>query len=262
MTVKTFLRKIPFYFLAYKIFLNCRRCCFGIINFLIYTKQYAEFKKREVSAHRFECTWRDRYPCLGDATVATVFDTHYVYHTGWAARILRQINPDRHIDIGSSLYFISIVSAHTAIDFYDYRPANIVLKNIYSHAANICSLPFEDASVPSLSCMHVVEHIGLGRYGDPIDTEGDIKAINEIKRVMRREGDLLFVVPVGKPRIIFNAHRIYSFDQIIEYFSGFKLEECTLIPDNALEVGIIKNPTKEKVNQQQYGCGCFWFKNN
>ena len=74
--------------------------------------------------------------------------------------------------------------------------------------ADLANLPFEINSVQSLSCMHTVEHVGLGRYGDPIDPDGDLKAIKEIKRVLAVNGNLLFVVPIGKPKIVYNAHRI------------------------------------------------------
>jgi hypothetical protein len=68
--------------------------------------------------------------------------------------------------------------------------------------------------------MHVVEHVGLGSYGDSLDPNGDLKAMSELKRVLSINGNLLFVVPVGKPRVMFNAHRIYSYEQIIECFKG------------------------------------------
>ena len=105
--------------------------------------------------------------------------------------------------------------------------------------------------------MHTIEHIGLGRYGDEIDPEGDIKSINELKRVLKPGGDLLFVTPVGTPKIEFNAHRIYSYEQIIEYFSPLQVKEFSLIPDNG---GLITNADPSLVQQQTYGCGCFWFK--
>ena len=107
--------------------------------------------------------------------------------------------------------------------------------------------------------MHTIEHIGLGRYGDEIDPQGDIKSINELKRVLKDGGDLLFVTPVGKAKIEFNAHRIYSFEQIIEYFSPFALKEFSLIPDIG---GLIQNADPSLVKEQSYGCGCFWFKKN
>ena len=124
---------------------------------------------------------------------------------------LSQTKPEFHIDISSTLYFCSIVSAFIPIKFYDYRPVKLNLEKLYTGSADLLSLPFEEGSVNSLSCMHVVEHIGLGRYGDPLDPDGDLKAISELIRVLAPDGNLLLVVPVGKKsRIMFNAHRIYS----------------------------------------------------
>jgi hypothetical protein len=105
--------------------------------------------------------------------------------------------------------------------------------------------------------MHTVEHIGLGRYGDEMDPDGDLKAIKEIKRVLAIDGNLLFVVPIGKPKIMFNAHRIYSYDQIMQYFSDFELKKFSLITDDG---DFIQNSTKDTADEQKYGCGCFWFK--
>ena len=204
-------------------------------------------------------SWEKRYPCLCDNTGSTGFDRHYIYHPAWAARILALNKPESHVDISSTLHFCSIVSAFIPTKFYDYRPANLELGNLSSEAADLLALPFADAALPSLSCMHVVEHIGLGRYGDNLDPDGDLKAISELKRVLAVEGSLLFVVPVGQPVIMFNAHRIYSYDQILSYFTGFELKEFALIPDNPEEGGLIRNASKESAAKQTYACGCFWF---
>lgn len=209
---------------------------------------------------RFRLVWGDRYPCFDDRTGTTPFDRHYVFHTAWAARIMAQTRPQYHVDIASSLYFSALVSAFIPIRFYDYRPADLKLSHLDSGVANLTSLPFPDKSVSSLSCMHVIEHIGLGRYGDPLDPNGDLKAMRELGRVLAPSGNLLFVVPVGKPGICFNAHRIYDSDQIIESFPDLVLQELTLIPDNSEDGDLIFNPDRALLRKQSYGCGCFWFK--
>jgi SAM-dependent methyltransferase len=107
--------------------------------------------------------------------------------------------------------------------------------------------------------MHTVEHIGLGRYGDPIDAGGDKKAMDELARVLAPGGTLLFVTPIGNERIEFNAHRVYNYATIIEGFKTLKLKEFSLIPDDFEEVGYITNPSTEIINKQHWGCGCFWF---
>lgn len=224
-----------------------------------FKKEFEIFKSLN-NQHRFQVEWKDRYPCLNDKTATTSFDRHYIFHTAWAARILAKTRPAEHVDIGSLLYFAALVSAFVPVRFYDYRPPILKLSNLQNGAANLLALPFPDASIASLSCMHVVEHIGLGRYGDPIDPDGDLKAIHELKRVLAVGGDLLFVVPVGAPKIMFNAHRIYSYDQILGYFKGLYLQEFSLIEDRAATNGLLINPDKQNVAQQTYACGCFWFK--
>lgn len=221
-------------------------------------KDYFAFKKASKS-DRFDIKFSDFYPQVKDKTIKTGFDRHYVYHTAWAARKVKEINTIKHIDISSSLYFCAIVSAFTEIDFYDYRPADLKLSNLKSLEGNLHHLPFDTNSVKSISCMHTIEHIGLGRYGDPIDAEGDIKAINELKRVVQLGGNLLFVTPVGKPKIEFNAHRIYSYEQVISYFEGFELKEFSLIPEHEETGGIIKDANPALVKNEDYACGCFWF---
>ncbi|MCX6717345.1 MAG: DUF268 domain-containing protein [Candidatus Taylorbacteria bacterium] len=214
---------------------------------------YLKFKKKN---DRFSIKISDFYPCIKDKTIKTGFDAHYIYHTAWAARKVKEINNTKHTDISSSLHFCSIVSAFISVEFYDYRPAELNLSNLKSEHADLTKLQFQDNSIKSLSCMHTVEHVGLGRYGDPIDPDGDLKAISELKRVLAKDGSLLFVVPVGKPKIEFNAHRIYSYEQIEEYFKDLTLKEFTLITDDGK---FIENADKNLVKEQKYGCGCFWF---
>jgi hypothetical protein len=59
---------------------------------------------------------------------------------------------------------------------------------------------------------------------------------------------------------MFNAHRIYAFEQIVEYFSGLELVEFALIPDEERDGGLIRFADPQLVKSQLYGCGCFRFK--
>jgi hypothetical protein len=72
----------------------------------------------------------------------------------------------------------------------------------------------------------VVEHIGLGRYGDPLDPEGSVKAFLELKRIVQPGGDLYVSVPVDDVnRIYFNAHRAFAEDYLLKLFAPFEVRE-------------------------------------
>jgi hypothetical protein len=226
-----------------------------------FDKTLAALKTSEKNTtRRFEIPENENIPCYWDRSVTTPFDRHYIFHTSWAARVVQTINPELHVDISSSLFFSTIVSAFVPIDYYDYRPAKIDLSNFRSYQGDVTGLPFKNDSISSLSCLHTLEHIGLGRYGDEIDYDGDLKGFSELKRVVSLGGNLIIVVPVGQPKIAFNAHRIYSYEQIIAIMEGFTLLEFTLLTDDTNLHGPIENADPSLVAKQQYGCGCFWFK--
>ena len=219
---------------------------------------YSAFRRLSRKVGRSEPTWSDRYPCLHDRTSHTRFDRHYIYHTAWAIRVLAEQAPTKHVDIASSLHFITSLSAFVPVEFYDYRPAELRLSNLSSGHADLLNLPFEARSISSLSCMHVVEHVGLGRYGDPLDPEGDQTAMSELQRVLAPGGSLLFVTPLGRPRVCFNAHRIYSYEQVLERFPELRVRQFALIPDRDEDGGLIIDADPSLVAQQECACGCFW----
>lgn len=206
---------------------------------------------------RFSNDWDFRQPCLNDNTGVTHFDAHYIYHPAWAARVVKKINPEIHYDISSTLHFATQLSAFVPTKFFDFRPARLMLSNLDSGTADLNNLPFESDSIYSISCMHTIEHIGLGRYGDKIDPDGDLKAFSELKRIVQKNGNLLIVVPLGKPMLRFNAHRIYSYEMIIDIFSdAFDCKEFAFVNDLG-EFKVNEDPLKVKYSS--FGCGCFWF---
>jgi hypothetical protein len=225
-----------------------------------FLRDMARFKRMMAKSSRpMDVQIKDMYPCLGENTSGIGFDSHYIYHTAWAARKLQEIKPAKHVDISSSLYFAAIASAFVPMDYYEFRCSGIKLDNYLERRGDLMHLPMEAGSVRSLSCMHVLEHLGLGRYGDQMDPDGDIKGARELERVLASGGDLLFVVPVGKPKIEFNAHRIYSYQGVMSLFPGLTLKEFTLIRLKNKQT-LLKNASGEDVELEDYGCGCFWFK--
>jgi SAM-dependent methyltransferase len=210
------------------------------------------------TTERFRLDWSERKPILDERAANTPFLAQYVYHTAWAARVLYRTMPKRHVDISSQLWFATMVSAFVPVEYFDYRPPKVQLDNLTVGFADLRDLPFPDESIESLSCMHVIEHVGLGRYGDPIDYDGDLKAMAELKRVLAPGGQLLFVVPLSEPRIVFNAHRYYHPDQIIKIFADYSLEEFGMIFDD--QSFFLFRTQNVQFRQQEDGCGCFLFR--
>ncbi|WP_247236067.1 DUF268 domain-containing protein [Telluribacter sp. SYSU D00476] len=226
-----------------------------------FTHDYTTLKAQEqTTTSRFILSEADLYPCLHDRTTITPIDRHYIYHPAWAARVLARTKPAKHIDISSTLHFSTMLSAFMETEFYDYRPAEVELDNFYSSKADLTQLFFNDNSIHSLSCMHTVEHIGLGRYGDPIDYNADLKAMKELARVLAPGGNLLFVTPIGKEdKIHFNAHRIYTAKAIKTCFEtfGLRLKEFTYLAQKSGGLQVEQVETFQTTDS--YGCGCFWF---
>jgi hypothetical protein len=200
-------------------------------------------------------------PMLFDIRNKEPFDPHYLYHTAWACRVLSKIKPKIHYDFSSDLRFVTMVSSFIKTVQYNLTIPTIKLTNLKFRTTNLTDMRnIETNSLKSVSCMHVVEHIGLGRYGDSIDPNADKKAIKEIIRILMKGGNLLFVTPIGINTIYFNAHRVRGYEEVIRSFSSLKLIEFAFIDDNGFFSGIQINPNVKKVNTNKYGCGCFWFK--
>ncbi len=200
---------------------------------------------------------RDSYPCLFDKTNKTKVDSHYFYQGLWAFRNIYEHKPQFHVDVGSSVSYIGFLTAITKVIFVDIRPLDVSnVDNLECVKGNILDMPYEDNSIKSLSCLHVAEHIGLGRYGDQLDPFGTKKAATELSRCLAKGGNLYFSLPVGKPRLCFNAHRIHSPQQILEYFKDLKLVELSGVGDNKR---FIRNIDISILQQSRYGCGMFWF---
>jgi SAM-dependent methyltransferase len=198
----------------------------------------------------------DTYPCLTDRVAKTPFDPHYFYQGAWLARRLRKSAPALHVDAGSSVLMVSVLSAQVPTWFVDYRPLQADLPGLRSIAGSVTALPFADNSVESLSSLHVIEHIGLGRYGDPLDPAGSINAARELQRVLKPGGHLYLSVPVGRERVCFNAHRVFEPRSIARYLGSLELLEFSVVDDAGC---FAEEGDLDKAATLDYGCGMFEF---
>ena len=172
-------------------------------------------------------------PNLFDKTPATQTGRgHYFYQDIWALTRLAELKPDVHHDVGSRYDgFVGQATSICRVVSYDIRPPNINLPRFEFQRGSILDLPLEDESVRSLSCLHVAEHVGLGRFGDELDPEGTAKALRELSRVLAKGGQLLFSMPVGRERVCFNAHRVWHPEKPVKMFSELRLVEFKAVDD-------------------------------
>lgn len=199
----------------------------------------------------------DSYPCLGDWTETTPFDPHYFYQGAWLARRIAAARPESHVDVGSSVSTLAVVSAIVDTVFIDRRPLQAELPGLRCQFGDILAMPFQDGSIESLSCLHVIEHIGLGRYGDPIDPAGSAQAAKELSRVLAQSGRLYVSTPVGRERVCFNAHRVFAPQTVLDLFGSLSLAEFSWVDD----LGVLRTKaTPGEANDADYGCGLFEFK--
>lgn len=188
---------------------------------------------------------------------------HYFHQDLLVAQFIFKDNPESHIDIGSRIDgFVAHVAAFRKIEIWDIRtPPLSEHQNITFRQVDIMA-PIAGLKVKSLSCLHSLEHFGLGRYGDQINTQGHLTALKNMITLL--EDDALFYIsfPIdSKNEVHFNAHRVFSptwiislpfiqeslllkrFDYIDQHGSLHKNVEC-----------------KEGLEGNAYGCGIYTFK--
>lgn len=173
------------------------------------------------------------YPCINDNIAETPIEPIYFYQDTWAFERIVQNNPQVHVDVGSQHIFVALLSKILPVTMVDIRPIPLPLNSLNFQKGSILDLPFEDDSILSLSSLCVIEHIGLGRYGDPLDPLGTEKAIAELKRVLAPGGDLYVSVPLDDDnRVYFNAHRAFKEEYLLELFTPFKVIQKRYICGN------------------------------
>jgi SAM-dependent methyltransferase len=191
------------------------------------------------------------FPCLGEDTAETEIEPTYFYQDAWAFEKIVKQQPTHHIDIGSHHKFVAFLSKVVPLTMVDIRPLSLPLESLSFKQGSILELPFASNSIESISSLCVVEHIGLGRYGDPLDTQGTEKAIAELKRVVKPDGNLYLSLPIDdKNRIYFNAHRAFSEEYAFQLFYPFSVVEARYIYDRKFV----------EHKQSGFGIGCYHLK--
>jgi SAM-dependent methyltransferase len=198
----------------------------------------------------------DCHPCLAERTAFTQPDPHCLFQGIWALRHILRRTPARHVDVGSDNRWVGWLTVHIPVVSIDIRPLAVQVPNLECRGGSVLDLPFEDASVGSLSCLHVVEHVGLGRYGDPLDPAGTTRACRELSRVLAPGGSLYLSMPVGRPRVCFNAHRVTDPTSVSELCPGLTLVEFAAVRDDGT---FVAETRPADLRDAEYACGLYLF---
>ena len=167
-----------------------------------YLRDRAEFRKTFAGPMKLMPCLHDRYE-EGGAT-----KSEYFWQDLLVARAIHAANPVKHVDIGSRVDgFVAHLASFRDCEVFDVRPISTVVPGVVFRQADLmnpASLPNNAGGgyCDSLSCLHAIEHFGLGRYGDPVNPLGYQHGIANMAKLLQRDGVFYLSTPIGQePRV-------------------------------------------------------------
>ncbi len=209
--------------------------------------------------------WKE-YPILTDKKEQSgKARGQYFYQDLFVAQKIFEANPLRHIDVGSRVDgFVAHLASFRQVDVLDIRPLENRISNITFHQADLMmTLEKFLESTDSLSCLHTIEHFGLGRYGDTVDVDGHLKGLDSLYSMLKPDGVFYFSTQIGPSRVEFNAHRVFSVAYLLDLFRNkYQLLEFAYIDDSdVLHTHVEMDEKAVKANFGcKMGCGIFILK--
>lgn len=187
---------------------------------------------------------------------------HYFHQDLLVAKLIYEDNPKRHIDIASRIDgFVAHVASYREIEVVDIRPLPKSEHQNIKFLRGDFMINLDIGKADSVSCLHAIEHFGLGRYTDKIDINGHNKGIRNLVNLVSKKGKLYISFPIGqKDEVHFNAHRVFKANTIFQHPSikeCMKLVRFDYIDDNGdLH---INSDVKAINNEIKFGCGIYTF---
>src|SRR6266568_5609133 len=205
-------------------------------------------------------------PCIHDRyEQSAAVSGHYFHQDLLVARRIFRRQPDNHVDVASRIDgFVAHVAAFRGIEVLDIRPQTAKVPGITFRQCDFMNLP-EDLEnyCDSVSCLHALEHFGLGRYGDSLDIDGHLRGFDSLYRILKPGGILYLSFPIGTERIDFNAHRVFAVKTVLEWAKDrFEIVGFSYVDD---EGDLHENMTLDATAISSdfnlyYGCGIFELK--
>jgi SAM-dependent methyltransferase len=208
---------------------------------------------------RFPLTLGDLEPVLTDfGAEAGIARGHYFHQDLWAARRIFAERPRDHVDVGSRIDgFVAHVLTFMPVTVVDIRALESAVEGLTFVRGDMCHLDaIESGSIESLSCLHAIEHVGLGRYGDPVDPRGWHLALRELARILAPRGRLYLGTPVGRERLCFNSQRVFFPATIIAALSDLTLTAFSAVDD---EDRFVASASPAAFANARNACGLFEF---
>lgn len=242
-----------------------RRMLRSLATLFAYLAEFRRFKANASADWPVELN----YPCLEDRIdFGGVTSGHYFHQDFFVARRIFAMKPAKHVDVGSRIDgFITSLAVFREVEVFDLRAIESPIHNVHFRQVDITdrNLPLVNYS-DSVSCLHVIEHLGLGRYGDRVDGDGWRLGFKNLSRLVSQGGYLFLSVPIGRQRVEFNAHRVFSIATILDEASRLKLclKSFSYIDDRGeLREDIpLGSDISEISVSLHYGCGIFEFRKN
>jgi SAM-dependent methyltransferase len=207
--------------------------------------------------------FRKAIPCLEDRfTESGTVRGHYFHQDLLIARRIFSNNPKKHLDIGSRVDgFVAHVAAFRTIEVMDIRALGNTVANVRFVQADLTrALPASLVDYcDSISSLHAIEHFGLGRYGDKINSDGYLWGLDNIHRILKRKGKFYFSVPIGPQRIEFNAHRVFGISYLLKLLSGkYQIDSFSFVDDDGdLHENVALQENVKSNCGCNFGCGIF-----
>lgn len=231
-------------------------------EFPAFLREYAEIRRQAEKVGK-DFPFTKLYPCLEEKDGESgIIAEHYFLQDLFVAQKIFQINPSRHVDIGSRIDgFVAHVASFREIEVFDVRGQNLDIANIRFTRADLTAEDFSFVDYcDSLSCLHAMEHFGLGRYGDRLNYRGHLVGWDNMFRMLKQGGKFYFSVPIGEQRIEFNAHRVFSVAYLLRLMEGrYDIDSFSYINnENRLITHAVLDERSVGNNFGcHYGCGIF-----
>lgn len=200
-------------------------------------------------------------PILSDKYMESgVASGHYFHQDLWAARSIFEKQPKSHIDVASRVDgFIAHLLCFRSVKVLDIRGLHSKVDGLEFVQGDLMQPQVNRHKYDSVSCLHSLEHFGLGRYGDPIDLDGWRKGLIGLIDLLEHNGHLYVSVPIGRVQAVeMNAQRIF-YPETIKIFAeqnGLICEEFSYVDDG----GNIHLKTDTEKAKCDFGLGLYIFK--